>query len=368
MSSDELETIALASPPSPPRHRGPFLLALVALVAVVIAGGTLAFVSSEHPARHDATAPAAPNPPAFVASKLGFDGGRFAIVDNGRLEFVDVNGVADATGAPSGDVSIAAANGLSLIVVTMRHWYLVEPDRQPVPLPQGNVFARQAGGWWIVQGGTVGVLGDNSAPTQLPVHTTAIADTPAGMVLQNATSGDVLLWNPAEPTTPPRTVVDANAEVLGVGGDEVVWRPADDGTATVHTVDVAHGNATTIDSPDVTSGADASVAPDGKHVAFYDRSASGTVSVFDTTNGEPLFAFASRLFGTFSPFTAVPGPTGFQPLPFSWTPDGRKLIVLGTLYPVPRVTSFDTVDGLAITTPTSFALDQLAALDAFSPS
>jgi hypothetical protein len=133
-------------------------------------------------------------------------------------------------------------------------------------------------------------------------------------------------------------------------------------------VDVADGQMMTLDRPDITSGVDASVAPDGKHVAFYNRDAGGTVSIFDTTNGAALFEFDSRTLGTFSAFTTVPGPTGFQPLPFTWTPDGRKLIVLGTLYPVPRISSYDTVDGIAITTPTSFSLDQLAALTAFNPS
>ncbi len=365
---DELEAIALAPLSSPPpRRRAPFVMAIVALAVLVIAGTAFAVVSSEHHVHHNTAPPAPSVPPALVARTLGVTEGRFAIVNNGRLQFVDANGIADATSALPADVSIAAANGPSLIAVTMRHWYLVEPGREPQPLPPGNVFARQAGGWWVAQNDSVSVLGDDHAPTRLPAGTTAIADTPAGLVLQNPTTGRVVVWNPSAPAAKPKLVIDANAEILGVGGDVVVWRPAANGTAIVHAVDVTHGHDTEIDQPAITSGTDASVAPDGKHVAFYD-STGGTVSIFDTTNGAPLWAFDTRSLGTFSPFTTVPGPTGYQPLPFTWTSDGRKIIVLGTLYPVPRISSLDTFTGTAITTSTSEGLDQLAALVAFSPS
>jgi hypothetical protein len=367
--NDELETIALGPPPQRrPRRRATIVVAVVALVVLVIAGGALAFVTTEH----HAPPRAAPTPPltqpSFNAPSLGISDGRFAVVDDGHLAFVDAhNGAIDTAGAPAGDVAIAAVNGPSLIAVAMRHWYLVEPGRAAVPLPPGNVFARQTGGWWIAQGDHVSVLGDPAPPIRLPARTTAIADTSVGLVLQNNTDNHVSVWNPAGRNS-PRAIVNADAEILAVGGNQIVWRPADNGTAEVRVVDVVHGRSITITRPDLTSGVDASVAPDGKHVAFYDRSGGGTVALFDIANGAVLFDFDSRAFGTFSPFTAVPGPTGYQPLPFTWTPDGRKIIVLGTLYPVPRITAMDTQDGIAITTASTFALDQVAALDAPSTS
>ncbi len=367
MDDDELEVIALAPPPLPPRRHFVFVLAVAALGVLVLATGALAVVTTEHHATDKRPSPAPQISPAFVASTLGIADGRFAIVDDGRLEFVDAHGVVDASSVPSGEVSIAAANGLSLIVVAMRHWYLVEPGRQPLQLPPGNVFARRAGGWWIERSSRVSVLGESDTPTRLPANTTAVADTPAGMVLQDTRNGRVEMWNPMTPRAASRVVVDADAEILGVGGNEVVWRPAANGTAAVHVVDVVHGRTTRIDQPDITNGAEASVAPDGKHILFYDR-AAGTVAIVDAQNGAPIVGFGTRMFGTFSPFTTVPGPTGFQPTPFTWSPDGKQLIVLGTLYPVPRITELDTDNGLALTTPSSVDLDQVAALTDFKPS
>jgi hypothetical protein len=368
---DELEVIALGPAPQPrTRRRATVVLTIVALVVLVIAGGALAFVTTEHHSPHKA-APSPPpvTEPSFDAVSLGITDGRFAVVTDGHLEFVDAhNGAIDSVqGNIAGDVAIAAANGSSLIAVAMRHWYLVEPGRAAEPLPPGNVFSRQAGGWWIAQGDRVSVLGDPAPPIPLPAGTTAIADTSAGLVLQNNRDKHVALWNPAG-RNPPRAIVNADAEILAVGGNQIVWRPAENGTAEVRVVDVVHRRSITITRPDLTSGVDASVAPDGKHVAFYNRNAGGTVALFDIENGAVLFDFDSRALGTFSPFTTVPGPTGYQPLPFTWTPDGRKIIVLGTLYPVPRVTAMDTVDGIAITTGSTIGLDQVAALGAPSTS
>jgi hypothetical protein len=367
--SDDLEVIALGPPPQPrTRRRATVVLAVVALAVVVIAGGALAFVTTEHSPPHKAAPTPPVTQPSFNTTSLGITDGRFAVVNDGHLEFVDAhNGAVETAGAPAGDVAIAAANGASLIAVAMRHWYLVEPGRAAVPLPPGNVFARQAGGWWIAQRDRVSVLGDPAPPIQLPVRTTAIADTSVGLVLQNNTNNHVAVWNPAG-RNPPRAIVNANAEILAVGGDQIVWRPANNGTAEVRVVDVVDRRSITITRPDLTSGVDASVAPDGQHVAFYNRAAGGTVALFDIENGAVLFDFDSRALGTFSPFTAAPGPTSYQPLPFTWTADGRKIIVLGTLYPVPRITAMDTQDGIAITTASTFALDQVAALGAPSTS
>jgi hypothetical protein len=368
--SDDLEVIALGPlPSSRPRRRTPAVLAMAALAVVVLGGGALAFVANEHPAPHKAATPAPPVSPAFDATALGISNGRFAIVNDGHLEFVNAaNGATDSVpGNIAGDVAIAATSGASVIAVIMRHWYLVEPGHPPLPLPDGNVFSRHAGGWWVAQGDHVSVLGSAGPAIQLPRGTTVVADTSAGFVLQNTANSHVMLWNPAD-RQPPRSLVAANAEILAVGGNKVVWRPANNGTASVRVVDVVTDHSITIAHPDLTSGVDVSVAPDGKHIAFYNRDGGGMVSLFDIENDAVLFAFDSRTLGTFSPFNAVPGPTGYQPLPFTWTPDGRKIIVLGTLYPVPRITAMDTQDGIAITTSTTFGLDQLAALGAPSTS
>jgi len=365
MNDDQLEAIELASRAPPPDRRGVSIVAIAFAVVVALAGGAIALVTSEHHTQRK-TAPAPtppPTTPAFSATMLGFTSGRFAVVDAGRLEIVDARArtTTPAT-APDGQMAIAATNGASLIVVARRHWFLVEPDRAPVPVPAGNVFARRAGGWWLAQGRGITVLGGIGAAVQAPTGTTPIADSGNGFVVQEGATGHVAIWDPGRLNAPVRTVVPARADVVAVGGDELAWRPFSHDRAPIRILDMRTGRSSTLAHTDLTSAADASFAPDGKHLVFYARP-SGTVAVFDTASSALLVIFNARPLGVFSSVTSLPGPTTLQPLPFTWTPDGRKIVVLGSPYPLPRVTSLDTNDGIAITTPVSIALDQLAVLD-----
>ena len=245
----------------------------------------------------------------------GLGSGRFAAVVDDRLYLLDkasTEAQATLVRLPEGHVTIDDQSGSSLLATTLQATLVstTTPSAARV-LPVRDIAIRAAdgNGWWLLA--SDGTLRRDRGGDVLrePAGIRVAAAVPNGFVAIDPPNSRWVLW------TGPKLerLAASTSQLVGTGSNRVVFRfgcsiyscsiEIDD--LSVHT----RVQAFLTGVPEF-----AAFSPDGSRLAV--ASTLGDVWVLDTTTGAEVARTQSRTSATPS-------------IPFTWTPDGRSLMVVG---------------------------------------
>jgi len=248
--------------------------------------------------------------PTLQAELRTVGSGRFAAVVDDRLYVIDTTRPSiTLVPLPEGHVTIDDQNGPSLLVSTFEQT-LVSTEPIATHTLSAHDFAIKAdvsAQWWLLRDDGSVRADDGGTGRPVPDGLRPVAAVPDGFVALDPHSSWVV-WSPSG----IRPVGQLGAQFLATHARTIAFRSdcAYNGCA-LHLVDLAHGTLTTTGLSQIPEFA--AFSPDGTRLAL--STTTGGVFVVDTTTGR--IVTATRALTSSSPSQ-----------PFTWTPDGRELLVV----------------------------------------
>jgi len=148
-----------------------------------------------------------------------------------------------------------------------------------------------------------------------------------------------LRWRPP---ASPTTVARGDVRVLAIRGDAFAW--SDAVGEVVHVTDLATGTTTAIRTN--AFALTARFSPDGAHVAILVSQQLDTAVIADTRTGRVVWYSMTSATGR---SVAAPDylPPAYLPVPFTWQPDGRLLVVFHADIERPFIERVDASSGVS---------------------
>ncbi len=389
MSSDDLEPVDLQSIELQPvdlqpvgaetggdaprfdgdQDRRPSWIWIGIVGAVLVAWAAIALITH---GSHDSSAPPPTPPPTAVPSpsvvptaqvdpvttlapKLwtglrGLGSGRFAAVIADRLFVLnDASTEAEASliTLPEGHLTIDEQSGSSILASTFAETLVATTSKatRTLTVRDTAIPAASPGQWWYLRNdGTI--RADSAAtPLRIPTGLRVVAALKDGFVGIDAPDFRWVFWSGATSTRAGtvKNLLAPGYQLLVTGPNLAVFKfGCGYSGCGIAIVDVEHGAITTNRFPSAPQFA--AFSPDDSRLAL--ASNQGDVMILDTKTG-----------GVVSGGRTISAAVGA--LPFSWTPDGRSLLVVGT-HDVKVVRASDGVITKVI--PATAGLEQLVAL------
>lgn len=292
------------------------------------------------------------DPITTLAPKLwtglrGLGSGRFAVVVDDRLYVVndaDTEAEASLIPLPDGHLTIDGESGSSLLAATFEHTLVATTSKATRTLAVSDTAIQAAppGQWWFLRSDGTIRADPAGTPLRIPTGLRIVAAMKNGFIGIDAPDFRWVLWSgPTSGTM--RAIAPPGYQLLVAGPDLAVFKyGCGYNGCGIAIVDVEHGGITTnrfSSAPQY-----AAFSPDDSRLAL--ASNQGDVMIVDTKTGGVVSGGR-----TISAAVAA--------LPFSWTPDGRWLLVVGT-DDVKLVRAADGVITKVI--PETSGLEQLVAL------
>jgi hypothetical protein len=238
--------------------------------------------------------------------------GRFAAVIDDRLYILDENRSRETlVRLPEGHVTIDQQNGQLLLASTFQQTLVsTEPiATRTLPARDFAIPAWTPARWWILNSdGTIRSDG-GGARVRIPDGLRVAAAVADGFIALDVAHSRWVLW--AGPNT-QSIAAAAEHQLLVTGPKTVVFKNNCGYTGcTVEILDLAHGTMVTVRLPRVPDFA--ALSPDGTRLALSSNQAD--VFLVDTHSGRAIVQ-------TGSVDSETPA------LPFTWTPDGRSLLIV----------------------------------------
>ena len=248
--------------------------------------------------------------PRLRTGLRGLGSDRFAAVIDDRLYVLDLlQPEAALVQLPEGDVTIADQNGPTLLASTFEQSIVSTQPVSSRTLSSRDVAMRAIapGRWWILHDDGTLRLDHRSEFERVPAGLRLVAAVTDGFVALDTRSAWVL-WSHST----IRPIATLGAQLLTTGPQTVAFKNncGYNGCA-LELLDLARGTVTTVQLSRVPEFA--TFSPDGTRIALATTLAD--VYVFDARTGLEIARTRSR---------NAPSPT----LPFTWTPDGRALLVV----------------------------------------
>jgi hypothetical protein len=249
--------------------------------------------------------------PSLRAALRDVGSGHFAVIVDDRLYVIDHSpSSATRIPLPEGHVTIDDQNGASLLVSTFEQTLV---STQPISTRtlSARDFAIKAyapDDWWLLRDdGTIRADHGPGSGQRVPEGLRPAAAVQDGFVALDTRSAWVV-WSPSG----SRPIAQVGDQLLATRGHDIAFKSscAYSGCA-LRLLDVAHGTQISIRLSKIPEFA--AFSPDGTRVAV--ATTTGDAFVVDTTTG--AIVTGTRALAASSPS-----------VPFTWTPDGRELLVV----------------------------------------
>lgn len=351
---DELEIVDLVwedergrprgpAPPPPARAAGlraPIRRWLVVVAVLVVAIGAASYVSarrnhgSPDAARHASTATgsARPLPELGGAPLLGQRSGRYVVSINGEIAIVDAGRrkIISPARTPAAPARVAGVVGESVLVTSLgKPDELIHGDGSTMRVERdASVFpAIDERGWWQASDGVMLHVGDVVPSTLYPIATSPVAELRKGLLLVTEEPTRLVVWRPGQNPAALPDFLPSWAGVIAADRTHVAYLscPPTAGACFAYIRSTQTGRDVTIDLPQRHYADTGRFSPDGSRLALsVVTPTDSVVDLVDTFNGHLVTEVSEYPLES----SIEEAPALIRPVVFTWTADGRGLLVV----------------------------------------